>query len=94
MGCAQGQICDQGACVPDTNPVSECGGMAMCGANQLCVNGLCKYTCSSDQDCKLIDTRIGYCGIDKVCRTAAEAHPACTTSAMCMGKTCISNMCQ
>lgn len=95
--CAQGLVCNQGACVPNLGPIGECGngGTTMCNANQQCIGGYCKYTCSSDQECKLIDTRIGYCGKDMVCRTATEAHPECTLSSECTGgKLCVANACK
>jgi hypothetical protein len=94
--CAQGYLCNQGLCVPDLSPTQDCGGGGtMCGPNQQCIGGYCKYTCSNDQECKLIDTRIGYCGKDNVCRTAAEAHPECTLSSECSGgKVCVANVCK
>jgi hypothetical protein len=55
---------------------------------------LCKYTCAHDSDCEKIDTRIGYCAADNVCRDAAEAHPACRTKFDCApGLDCVDNVC-
>jgi hypothetical protein len=94
--CGAGKFCDQGACVTDNRPVTQCGGITgnMCDVNQQCIGGYCKYTCSTDQECKLIDARIGYCGKDKVCRTQAEATAECLQSSDCMGKICIANVCK
>lgn len=93
--CGAGQWCDQGACVVDNRPKPACSSTAQCAQNQTCVEGYCKYSCSTDNDCKLIDARIGYCGKDKVCRTLQEAQAQCTSTADCAsGKTCVANQCQ
>jgi hypothetical protein len=96
--CGAGKYCNNGACATDTRPKTICSATdsSACGTNQSCVNGFCKYTCSTDQGCKLIDARIGYCGVDKVCRTQAEAVPQCTKQADCTtaGQFCIDNVCK
>jgi hypothetical protein len=93
--CAAGQYCNQGACVVDTRPQTECTTSATCNANQVCLDGYCEYTCTTDMQCALIDARIAYCGTDGVCRDQAEANPQCTQQSQCApGKNCISNVCQ
>ena len=98
--CAAGEYCDNGACVPDTRPAPNCGDASQCAANQVCLDGFCRYSCSTDTDCKLIDARIGYCAKDKTCRDAQEAQAedgagGCLSSADCQsGQICISNTCQ
>jgi hypothetical protein len=101
--CPTGQYCNQGACVPDTRPQSNCTSDPECtasGGAQKCLDGICKYTCSNANDagnyqCETIDTRIGYCASDGVCRSASEANPQCTSQGDCQsGKDCISNVCQ
>lgn len=96
--CGNGTYCEQGACIPDTRPVPNCTKQTEatdCLVGQQCIGGFCKYTCGTDMDCKLIDARIGYCGLDKVCRTQGEAQAACTDSSQCkQGQSCISNQCK
>jgi len=93
--CGSGYYCNQGACVLDTRPKPNCTMDTDCGSMQKCVTGYCRYQCTSDNQCKTIDARIGYCASDGVCRTQAEAHPQCTDKSMCMtGQDCIGNVCQ
>jgi len=95
--CPTGDYCYQGACIPDTRGTQNCSATdtSKCNASQKCVDGFCKYTCSSDTTCEHIDERIAFCGVDKVCRTQAEAHPQCTSSTTCAsGQLCVNNVCE
>jgi hypothetical protein len=102
--CGGGRFCDQGACVTDTRPTPNCTDDAQCGGTastpKRCLGGFCKYTCSTagatgDAYCRTIDSRIGYCAKDLVCRTAAEANAACTSPSDCSnGTSCIDNTCR
>ncbi len=98
--CGAGNYCNQGACAVDTRPDStnKCGNDSVCATGgatpQKCIGGFCKYTCTSDQYCRTIDGRIGYCAKDGVCRSQQEAQAACFTSAECNGKSCIDNQCK
>jgi hypothetical protein len=97
--CGAGKYCNQGACVVDTRPKPNCTSDDQCGGTtgtpKKCLDGFCKYTCSSDQYCRTIDTRIGYCAKDAVCRSAAEATAACTGPGQCpSGQSCIDNTCK
>ncbi len=90
-----GLYCDQGACVVDNRPKPNCTTQAECSSNQQCLGGYCRYTCSGDQECKLIDARIGYCAKDGTCRDAQEANADCLQSSDCtQGQVCISNQCK
>lgn len=98
--CDAGYVCENGACVIDTHPTPNCGnGGAQCLATQECLDGFCRYTCTTpdgkiSQSCELIDTRIGYCAKDSTCRNAQEAAGVCLKAADCTdGKSCISNTC-
>jgi len=85
---------DQGACVLDTRPSPDCTTNANCLSTQVCQSGFCLYTCTTAMDCELTDTRIPVCA-DGVCRSTAEANPACTTQAQCnSAQDCIGNICQ
>ncbi len=102
--CAAGQYCNEGACVSDTRPKPICSASdsSAChsnssdaGPSEMCVDGYCKYSCNVDHDCQIIDSRIGFCGTDKVCRNQTEAHPQCTVQADCpAGKACVGNLCK
>lgn len=97
--CGAGQYCNQGACVVDTRPQPNCTTDAQCGGSaqtpKKCLGGFCKFTCTSDQYCRTIDSRIGYCAKDGVCRTAAEAGAQCLSAADCSGgASCVDNSCR
>ncbi len=95
--CGAGNYCNQGSCAPDTRPKPICsaGDMTSCAASQSCVDGYCKYPCQKDDDCRIIDARIGYCGTDKVCRSPDEAKPQCTSQAECSAsQSCVDNRCK
>ncbi len=88
------QQCLGGACVPNTHPITKCNGNAQCAANQTCLDGFCRYTCTTDNQCKSIDARIGTCAKDGVCRSSAEASAQCTAQADCAsGQSCINGQC-
>ncbi len=96
--CGTGEVCENGACVPNTQPAPNCN--LGCAANQQCIDGFCRYTCTTpdgnlSQQCELIDTRIGYCAKDSTCRDSQEASAACLGNTGCTGtQICISNTCQ
>jgi hypothetical protein len=97
--CGPGQFCDQGACVIDTRPKPNCTNDTQCGGTSAtpkkCLDGYCKYTCTSDQYCRTIDGRIGFCAKDGVCRSEAEATAECLKSSDCAGgQSCIDNHCK
>lgn len=96
--CGDGKFCDQGACVVDTRPTKpNCANDTQCTGTpaRKCVGGYCKYTCDSDQYCRTIDNRIGYCAKDGVCRTQQEANASCIDASGCAaGQSCIDNQCK
>jgi hypothetical protein len=94
--CATGFTCNQGACVADTGPTVECTDSSQCSASgQTCVDNLCKFLCATSPDCTAHDSRFPTCAKDGVCRTAAEASPACKSQYDCApGQDCIDNLCQ
>lgn len=97
--CGAGNYCNQGACVVDTRPQPNCTTDAQCGGTsgtpKKCLGGFCKYTCDTDAYCRTIDSRIGYCAADKVCRSSEEANAQCKASSDCTnGKTCVDNTCK
>jgi hypothetical protein len=100
--CGAGKFCNQGACVVDTRPAPpNCTSDATCGGSgtpQKCVDGFCKYTCTTTQGdayCRSIFVEIGYCAKDGVCRTQSEANAACVQASDCAGGLdCIGNQCK
>jgi hypothetical protein len=98
--CGTGNYCNNGTCVVDTRPKPNCTGDADCGGTaatpKKCLAGYCKYTCTTDQYCRTIDNRIGYCAKDGVCRSSSEASPQCTGPGTCplAGQSCIDNQCK
>jgi hypothetical protein len=97
--CGTGKYCNQGACVVDTRPTPNCTTDDQCGGTastpKKCLSGFCKFTCTSNEYCRTIDNRIGYCAKDGVCRTAAEANASCFAPGDCTGgKTCVDNQCR
>ena len=80
--------------VVDTRPKPNCTKSSQCSSGEQCVDGYCRYTCTTDEACALHDARIAYCS-GGICVSQAEATPQCTTQADCMpGKDCISNECE
>lgn len=102
--CGDNQYCNNGTCVVDTRPKPKCTTDSECtstGTAQKCIAGYCRYTCSGagttgDQYCRTIDTRIGTCASDGVCRSSKEASPQCTGPGTCplAGQSCIDNQCK
>lgn len=97
--CGEGNYCNQGACVVDTRPKPNCTSDDQCGGSaatpKKCLGGFCKYACTTDQYCRTIDSRIGYCAKDGVCRNASEANAQCLSSSDCTGgQSCVDNQCR
>lgn len=102
--CGDGKYCNNGTCVVDTRPKPNCTTDPDCGttgAPRKCLAGYCRYTCagpgaSGDQYCRTIDSRIGTCAADDVCRSSKEASPQCTGPGTCplSGQSCIDNQCK
>jgi hypothetical protein len=97
--CGTGKYCNQGACVLDTRPQTNCTTDDQCGGTaqtqKKCLGGFCKFTCTTDPYCRSIDSRIGYCAKDGVCRTAEEAGAQCLSAADCgAGQSCVDNTCR
>jgi hypothetical protein len=95
--CGDGKFCNQGACVPDTRPHPTCTSNSDCpstGPARACVEGFCRFTCSSIDQCLHIDARLAVCS-NSICKTSVEGQPQCTTKVDCSaGLDCISNLCR
>lgn len=102
--CGTGKYCNNGTCTVDTRPKPNCTVDTECksdGPATKCLAGYCRFTCtgpgtSGDQYCRTIDSRIGTCASDNVCRSSKEAAPQCTGPGTCplSGQSCIDNQCK
>lgn len=102
--CGTGKYCNNGTCTVDTRPKPNCTVDSECGttgAAKKCLAGYCRFTCAGtgsagDQYCRTIDSRIGTCASDGVCRSSKEASPQCTGPGTCplSGQSCIDNQCK
>jgi hypothetical protein len=96
--CQDGDVCNAttGACMTDPNPQPKCDmvGDPCAGVGQTCAtDGYCHYTCTTTQECKLIDNRFDACD-QGTCKTDEEINPECTLANPCAaGMDCISNQC-
>lgn len=94
--CAAGEICSAstGTCIDDPQPKAPCEQDAsLCSARQVCQGGYCRFACSTDTECRLIDARIPVCS-QGVCMSEIEANPQCTSKDECgPGQDCVSNRC-
>jgi hypothetical protein len=89
------QQCVAGACVPNPHPATNCNGNAQCSSTQQCIDGFCKYTCTSNTQCMSIDSRIPNCASDGVCRSDADVNAKCTAQSDCAsGKSCVDGTCR
>jgi len=90
------QRCVGGACIPDVRTDPKCSGDTQCATgSQKCVDGFCKYTCTGDDACKAIDSRIGACSpTEKICRAPEEITAKCTSKADCGDKSCVDGQCK
>lgn len=103
QACGTGKYCNNSTCVVDTRPQPNCTTDSDCGGTtstpKKCLAGYCKYTCTATQGdsyCRTIDSRIGYCAADSVCRSSTEANAQCTGPGTCplAGQSCIDNQCK
>ncbi len=94
--CAATEICDASTstCIADPQPQAPCEkDPSVCTAAQTCVEGYCRYACTTGSECELIDARIPVCD-GGICKSEAEADPQCVTKADCAaGEDCVSNAC-
>jgi hypothetical protein len=88
-------MCVGGACAPNTATVPTCSGATECGASQKCVDGFCRFLCSTSDECKAHDVRIGACSTTEgICRDPNDLLATCTTKAECPGKDCVDGQCK
>jgi len=63
----------------EDRPICSETDSSACASNQRCLGGFCRYVCSTDEDCRRIDARLGSCGADHVCQAAPDALQSRTT---------------
>ena len=90
-----GLRCVAGACAPNDAPVTTCTGAAECAGSQKCVDGFCRFLCSTDDECKSHDARVGACSLTEgICRAPSDLTAKCTAKADCAGKDCVDGQCK
>ncbi|MFI5301423.1 MAG: hypothetical protein ACHREM_25330 [Polyangiales bacterium] len=92
-----GLQCVGGGCVVDPTLHVTCHDDTNCIAGkQICLDGLCRYTCASNTTCLGIDSRLGTCSKStNVCMSSAEASAQCTVKSDCgSGKDCVDGSCK
>jgi hypothetical protein len=88
--------CSGGACVPNDAPVATCGGAGDCSSTQKCVDGFCRFLCSTNDECLAHDVRIGACSVSEgFCRAPADLAAKCTSKADCSAtQDCVDGACK
>lgn len=92
-----GLRCVAGGCVVDPTLHATCHDDTTCIPNeQICLDGLCRYTCTSDTTCESIDNRIGTCSkTNGVCMSSGEANAQCILKSDCgSGRDCVNGACK
>ncbi|GAC1373491.1 MAG: hypothetical protein NVSMB47_20810 [Polyangiales bacterium] len=90
-----GLECTGGACVPTSAPATTCSGAAECSGTQKCVDGFCRFLCSSNDECLAHDVRIGACSTaEGICRSPGDLTAKCTAKADCGAKDCVDGQCK
>lgn len=80
-------------CVPDSSAQLECKVTNDCTGGEVCVNGVCRTSCTKSEDCAACEDG-PVCGQGGFCMTAEEADPQCAVSADCTGgKVCLNAQC-
>jgi hypothetical protein len=94
--CDPDYLCEAatGTCFQDLGPTPVCSEAAPCaGEGQTCLDGFCRYSCTTLEGCKLIDSRFDACDAS-VCKTDEELNPECGLGLSCPGDApCVSNEC-
>ena len=94
--CEADYLCEAatGTCFPDLGPTPVCSESLPCtGEGQTCEDGYCRYSCTTLEECKLIDSRFDACDAE-ICKTDDEVSPECGLDLACPGgEPCVSNEC-
>jgi len=90
------QKCSAGACVPNDAPVATCGGASDCASTQKCVDGFCRFLCSTNDECLAHDVRIGACSTSEgFCRDPKDLAAKCTSKSDCTAtQDCVDGACK
>jgi hypothetical protein len=90
-----GLRCVGGACAANDAPVTTCTGASECDSTQKCVDGFCRWLCSTNDECRAHDARFGACApAEGICREPTDLLAKCTTKAECAGKDCVDGQCK
>lgn len=80
-------------CMPDHTARLECKVNKDCTGGEVCVNGVCRTSCTGNDDCAACED--GPVCAGGYCMTAAEANPKCSDNSSCGGGTyCVNAQCK
>jgi len=78
-------------CQPDPNPAIECTRTAQCDDEQACLNGGCRQTCSSTEQCTNLLDRCanGFCIPDRRPLGECVVNSECDDGLVCLDGSCV-----
>lgn len=78
-------------CAPDPNPAIECTRTAQCGEEQACLNGGCRQTCTSTEQCTNLLDRCssGFCVPDRRPLGECVVNSECDDGLVCLDGSCV-----
>jgi hypothetical protein len=78
-------------CMPDPNPAIECTRSAQCDDEQACLNGGCRQTCSSTEECTNTLDRCasGFCVPDRRPLGECVVNSECDDGLVCLDGSCV-----
>lgn len=99
--CAAGSACanDQ-FCRPDFAPEAFCPATP-CQTGRVCLDGVCRTPCTSDENCRMLDSQLPLCRLDSasgmnLCVAESEVRPECRVQSDCSasGDDCQNGACR
>jgi hypothetical protein len=100
-GCQSDEQCGSGdrcsvesglrICLPDPNPVVQCTRTAQCGDGAVCLNGLCRQSCTETEQCNngLDRCAAGICQPDRRPLAECVLSSECRAGFVCLDGSCV-----
>lgn len=90
--CPSGSSCDNGFCIEDVPPVTDCNETTnRCASGQICIEGACWTACGASAPCGAGR----YCGPDGRCRYDDRPQPTCGEGRPCIAPAeCVQGVCR
>jgi hypothetical protein len=78
-------------CMPDPNPAVQCTRTAQCDEGHACLNGGCRQTCASTEECKNMLDRCsgGFCVPDRRPLGECVVNSECGEGLVCLDGSCV-----